>query len=59
MTAQHYTATFTVAQSPEQVFAAVTNPRAWWSEVIVGATDPDHDRQWEPQSFAPRAFRLD
>lgn len=39
MTAQHYTATFTVAQSPEQVFAAVTNPRAWWSEEIEGRTD--------------------
>lgn len=39
MTPQNYTATFTVAQSPEQVFAAVTNPRGWWSEEIEGRTD--------------------
>ena len=39
MSAQSYTATFVVDQTPEQVFAAVTNPRAWWSEEIVGQTD--------------------
>jgi len=36
---QHYTASFSVAQSPAAVFAAVTNPRAWWSEEIKGQTD--------------------
>lgn len=35
---QSYTATFTVDQSPEEVFAAVTNVRGWWSEEIVGDT---------------------
>lgn len=29
---------FAVAQSPEQVFAAATNPRAWWGEGITGET---------------------
>jgi uncharacterized protein YndB with AHSA1/START domain len=39
MNAQNYTATFAVDQTPAQVFAAVTNPRAWWSEQIDGPTD--------------------
>ena len=39
MKAQHYTASFSVDQSPAVVFAAVTNPRAWWSEEIAGPTD--------------------
>ena len=36
---QHYTATFAVDQTPEQVFAAITNVRGWWSEQIDGRTD--------------------
>ena len=39
MTARNFTAAFTVAQSPEEVFAAVTNVRGWWSEAIEGASD--------------------
>lgn len=35
----NYTTTFTVDQSPAQVFAAVTNPRGWWSQEIKGDTD--------------------
>ncbi len=31
MNTQNYTATFAVDQTPEQVFAAITNPRGWWS----------------------------
>jgi len=38
MNSQHYTASFSVAQSPAAVFAAVTNPRARWSEEIKGPT---------------------
>ncbi len=34
-----YTTSFTVDQTPEEVFAAVTNPRGWWSEEIEGDTD--------------------
>lgn len=34
-----YTTTFILAQTPEQVFAAITNPRAWWGEGITGDTD--------------------
>jgi hypothetical protein len=39
MNDQNYTAMFTVDQSPAEVFAAVTNARGWWSELIEGETD--------------------
>jgi hypothetical protein len=39
LSAQTYTTAFTVDQSPEEVFAAVTNVRGWWSEAIEGSTD--------------------
>lgn len=39
MTDQNFTTRFAVAQTPEDVFAAVTNVRGWWSENITGRTD--------------------
>lgn len=36
---RNYSTSFTVDQSPEEVYAAVTNVRGWWSEEIVGKTD--------------------
>jgi hypothetical protein len=39
MTEKNYTASFTVDQSPEEVFAAVTNVRGWWPGEIDGPTD--------------------
>ncbi len=39
MNNQNYTTTFTVDQTPEEAFAAITNVRGWWSEEIEGSTD--------------------
>lgn len=39
MREQDYTIAFTVAQSPEEVFAVVNNVRGWWSAEIEGDTD--------------------
>jgi hypothetical protein len=36
---QNYTTSFTVDQSPEEVFAAVNNVPGWWSGEIDGRTD--------------------
>jgi hypothetical protein len=36
---QNYTSSFTVGQSPEEVFSAVNNVRGWWSGDIHGRTD--------------------
>lgn len=39
MSASDFTTSITVDQSPEEVFHAVNNPRAWWSMEIEGSTD--------------------
>jgi uncharacterized protein YndB with AHSA1/START domain len=40
---QSFTTTFVVDNTPEEVFNAVTNPRAWWSEEIEGGTTQLND----------------
>ena len=39
MNQQAYSTSFTVDQSPEEVFSAINNVRGWWSGDISGATD--------------------
>lgn len=39
MSDQHHKILFAVDQSPDEVFAAVTNVRGWWSEAVEGETD--------------------
>jgi uncharacterized protein YndB with AHSA1/START domain len=39
MKQKDFSATFSVDQSPEEVFDAINNVRGWWSEEIDGSTD--------------------
>ena len=39
MNFQDFTATFTVDQRPEEVFAAINDVRGWWSGDVEGSTD--------------------
>ena len=39
MSAKDYNTSFTVDQSPEEVFDAINNVRGWWSGEIDGPTD--------------------
>lgn len=38
-TERGYTTRYTVAQSPEEVFAAILNVRAWWTGDVDGSAD--------------------
>lgn len=43
MDTKDFKITISVEQSPEEMFKAVTNPRAWWSEEITGNTSEQGD----------------
>src|ERR671925_774503 len=40
---QHFSVTFLVDKSPEEVFNAVNNVRGWWSELVEGGTEKLND----------------
>lgn len=40
---EHLTATMTVENSPEEVFAAISRVRDWWSENLIGNSANLHD----------------
>jgi uncharacterized protein YndB with AHSA1/START domain len=40
---EHLTATTSVDHTPDEVFAAITDVRGWWSENLIGATAALHD----------------
>ncbi len=39
MTEKSYTTTFRVHATPEEVYAAINDPRAWWDGEFEGSTD--------------------
>lgn len=39
MSDKNYTTSFSIDQSPAEVFAAINNVRGWWSGEIEGSTD--------------------
>jgi hypothetical protein len=43
MTKQDFTTTITVDSTPNEVFNAINNPRAWWSGEITGPTTQLND----------------
>ncbi len=43
MNNHHFSISFTVDQTPQEVFNAIRNVRAWWSEELVGNSENQND----------------
>src|SRR2546421_12128569 len=55
MSDQHYTTAFTVDQTPEEAFAAINNPRSWWTGEFEGNADKLGDEftyRYEPHHYS-------
>jgi len=55
MNDQNYTIAFTVDQTPEEAFAAINNPRAWWTGEFEGSSDKLGDEfsyEYKPHHFS-------
>ncbi|HYM21018.1 MAG TPA: SRPBCC domain-containing protein [Candidatus Kapabacteria bacterium] len=55
MTTSDYTIAFTVDQTPEEAFAAINNPRAWWTGEFEGNSDKlgsEFTYQYEPHHYS-------
>lgn len=55
---QSYSTSFTVDQTPEEVFAAINNIRGWWSEEIEGKTDELGEFRYKCQDIHRCTIRI-
>lgn len=59
MTGPDFTTAFSVDQSPKEAYAAIINPRGWWSEEITGGTEKVGDEfNYHYQEFHRCKIRL-
>src|SRR5690348_9207648 len=55
MNTNDYSTSFTVDQTPEAAFAAINNPRAWWTGEFEGSSDKLGDEftyQYQPHHYS-------
>lgn len=56
---KNYRVTFLVDNTPEEAFAAINNPRGWWSEEIEGDTDRlDAEFNYHYQDLHRATFKI-
>jgi len=56
---QNFSISFTVSQSPAEVFSAINNVRGWWSHAIEGDTDkPDSEFRYSYRDIHRTHFKI-